>query len=171
MRWGVLLLCIGLAALTSTAADWTQFRGNGTGVSSEKEIPAEWTADKNVLWKTKIPGVGWSQPIVVGDKVFVTTAVTENQRKPSSGGFGGGGGGGGFGKGGPGGGGGSNGGTSRQKSDAPRRHERDPTINPVEPGDPPHALNLCSPPASGGERCQAAGATTRTRRWPPCPLR
>jgi hypothetical protein len=109
MRWGVLLICIGLAALTSTAADWPQFRGNGTGVSSEKEIPSEWAADKNVLWKTRIPGVGWSQPIIVGDKVFVTTAVTENQRKPSSGGFGGGGGGG-FGKGGPGGGGGGGGG-------------------------------------------------------------
>lgn len=103
MRWGVLFLCIGFAALTSTAADWTQFRGNGTGVSSEKEIPDEWATDKNVLWKTKIPGVGWSQPIIVGDRVFVTTAVTENQKKPSSGGFGGGGGG--FGKGGPGGGG------------------------------------------------------------------
>ncbi len=99
MRLGVLLLCIGLGVLTTHAADWMQFRGNGTGVSSEKEIPSEWAADKNVLWKTRIPGVGWSQPIIVGDKIFVTTAVTENQRKPSSGGFGGGGGGG-FGKGG-----------------------------------------------------------------------
>lgn len=108
MRWGVLLLCAGFVALSSHAADWPQFRGNGSGVSTEKEVPTEWAADKNVLWKTKIPGVGWSQPIIAGDKIFVTTAVTENQKNPSpGGGFGGGGGfpkgggGGGFGRGTP----------------------------------------------------------------------
>src|SRR5262249_9649817 len=46
-----------------------------------------------------LPGYGWSSPIVWGDKVFVTSAVADKQKKPS-GGFGGGGGGGGFGKGG-----------------------------------------------------------------------
>ena len=101
MRWGLLLICAGLVGVTTNAADWPQFRGNGSGVSSETEAPTEWSADKNVLWKTRIPGVGWSQPIVSGDKIFVTTAVTENQKKPSSGAFGGGG----FGKSGPGGGG------------------------------------------------------------------
>src|SRR5262249_459546 len=54
----------------------------------------------------KIPGYGWSAPIVWGDKVFVTTAVSDKQKKPA-GGFGGSGGpppGGGFGRGGFGGG-------------------------------------------------------------------
>lgn len=72
------------------AGEWTQFRGvGGSAVSAEKQLPAEWTADKNVAWKIKLPGYGWSCPVVWGDKVFVTTAVSDKQRKPT-GGFGGG---------------------------------------------------------------------------------
>ncbi len=102
------------SAALAPAADWTQFRGtDGTGVSSEKSLPTEWSADKNVAWKVSVPGVAWSCPIVVGDKVFVTTAVADGQPKPrSGGGFGGGGGGGrppGGGGGFPGGGGGGGG--------------------------------------------------------------
>src|SRR5262249_47784533 len=44
----------------------------------------------NVLWQAKLPGYGWSSPIVSGDKVFVTTAFSEKQTKPRA--FGGGGG-------------------------------------------------------------------------------
>jgi len=84
-------------ALTTPAygADWPQFRGpNGSGVIDAGTLPAEWAAGKNLKWKIDVPGVGWSCPVVVGDKVFVTTAVSENQRKPGGGGgFGGGGGG------------------------------------------------------------------------------
>ena len=65
------------------AGDWPQFRGpNSDGVAAETTLPTEWGPDKNVQWKTKIPGVAWSSPIVWGDKVFVTTAITDNQRKP-----------------------------------------------------------------------------------------
>jgi outer membrane protein assembly factor BamB len=74
------------------AENWTQFRGsNGDGVTKETQLPDEWSKDKNVAWKMKVPGVAWSAPIIWGDKVFVTTAVTSNQKKPT-GGFGGGGG-------------------------------------------------------------------------------
>lgn len=95
-----LVLSASVIALSSNAADWPGFRGpDGSGVSSEKDLPTEWSTSKNVAWKAKIAGTGWSQPIVWGDKVFVTSAVTEKQPRPSAGGFGGGGGG--FGKGGP----------------------------------------------------------------------
>ncbi len=81
-----------LVGLPAVAADWPQFRGpDGKGLADERRAPAEWGRDKNVLWKVKIPGVAWSSPIVAGDKVFVTSAVTDNQRKPQGGGFGGGG--------------------------------------------------------------------------------
>jgi outer membrane protein assembly factor BamB len=50
-------------------------------------LPADWDANSNVAWKTKIPGYGWSGPIVWGDKILVTSAVSEKQKKPS-GGFG-----------------------------------------------------------------------------------
>ena len=61
-----------------------------------------------MLWKVEVPGVAWSCPVVTGDKVLVTTAITAKQQKPcAGGGFGGGGGPGGGGRGGfgPGGGG------------------------------------------------------------------
>src|SRR4051812_44592422 len=92
-----------LIALPLSAADWPGFRGpNGSAVSDESQLPAEWGKDKNVAWKVAMPGYGWSCPVVSGDKVFVTTAVSDKQRKPAAG-FGGGpgGGGGGFGGGGP----------------------------------------------------------------------
>jgi outer membrane protein assembly factor BamB len=99
--FGFALLFVGSAAL---AADWTGFRGpGGTGVAPDDKVPSEWDKEKNVAWKAELPGVAWSSPIVVGDKVFVTTAVTDKQKKPTPGGGGfgkGGGGGGGFGKGG-----------------------------------------------------------------------
>jgi outer membrane protein assembly factor BamB len=103
---------VGMALLASSAraGEWPQFRGpQSTGVATESTLPIEWGPDKNVQWKATIPGVAWSSPIVWGDKVFVTTAITDNQRKPQAGGgFGGGPGGfgGGRGRGGPGGAGG-----------------------------------------------------------------
>ncbi|HTU18227.1 MAG TPA: PQQ-binding-like beta-propeller repeat protein, partial [Gemmataceae bacterium] len=72
--------------------EWPQFRGpNGSATSAEKKLPAQWGTEKNIAWKTKLPGYGWSSPIVWGDKVFLTSAVSDKQRKPAPG-FGGGGG-------------------------------------------------------------------------------
>src|SRR5438046_9380653 len=86
---GFTFLCISALA---RADDWPQFRGqNGSGLSKEAKLPAEWAADKNVLWKAKLPGYGWSSPVIAGDRVFVTTAVSDKQTKPRSffgGGFG-----------------------------------------------------------------------------------
>lgn len=74
--------------LTAAAADWPQFRGPaGTGVAAKSdagELPAEWAADKNLAWKVKLPGAGWSQPIVSGGTVFVTTAVSDPPLAPKN---------------------------------------------------------------------------------------
>jgi outer membrane protein assembly factor BamB len=57
------------------AENWPQFRGpTGQGVSTETSLPLRWSASENVVWKTSIPGEGWSSPIVWGDRVFVTSA-------------------------------------------------------------------------------------------------
>ncbi|MHC4880620.1 MAG: outer membrane protein assembly factor BamB family protein [Planctomycetota bacterium] len=72
----VVLVAIGSAAAgTSNASDWARFRGpNGSGVSSDSEpIPAEWSDSKNLQWRADLPGPGSSSPIVVGDRVFVTS--------------------------------------------------------------------------------------------------
>lgn len=77
------VLGLGFVAASALGNEWTQFRGpNGNSVANEAKHPAEWSEDSNVAWKVKIPGRGWSQPVVAGDKVFVTTAVTENEEKP-----------------------------------------------------------------------------------------
>jgi outer membrane protein assembly factor BamB len=98
------LAVVGLVASMSVASPllaetWSQFRGPGaSGVASSQSLPDTWAAEKNIEWKAEIPGVAWSQPVVWGDKIYLTTAVSENQPKPRPQGAGGGGpGGGGFG--------------------------------------------------------------------------
>jgi len=58
------------------AAEWPQWRGpNGAGVSTEQNLPVEWTADSpNIRWKAEIPGKGLSQPIASKGRVFLTTS-------------------------------------------------------------------------------------------------
>lgn len=64
----------GLCALM--AGDWPQFRGpNSDGHVVGTVTPMEWSDTKNVAWKTPIAGLGWSSPVVVDGKVFLTTAV------------------------------------------------------------------------------------------------
>jgi outer membrane protein assembly factor BamB len=58
------------------AADWPQFRGpTGDGHYTGPKLPTEWGPDKNVAWKTPIPGKGWSSPIVWKGKIYLTTAA------------------------------------------------------------------------------------------------
>jgi outer membrane protein assembly factor BamB len=60
----------------ATAANWPQWRGpDGSGISKEKNLPAEWTPTRNIKWKTPIAGRGHSSPIVWGNKIFLTTAI------------------------------------------------------------------------------------------------
>lgn len=78
------------SATHSHAADWPGFRGpTANGVTGETSLPTSWTTEENVAWKQSIPGAAWSQPIVWKGKVYITTAVTENQPKPSTGAAGG----------------------------------------------------------------------------------
>lgn len=74
-------LVVGLMAVSAVAVEaqqWPGFRGaaNG-GVASGALPPVTWNVDssRNVVWKTDLPGLGHSSPVVWGDRVFVTTAV------------------------------------------------------------------------------------------------
>jgi outer membrane protein assembly factor BamB len=82
-----LIVCASLQPLTGDAApntNWSQWRGSdGTGVSTEKNLPAEWKADKNIKWKTPISGRGHSSPVVWGNRIFLTTDV-EGQPVPGA---------------------------------------------------------------------------------------
>jgi outer membrane protein assembly factor BamB len=57
-------------------SNWSQWRGSeGTGISTETNVPIEWSSDKNIRWKTPIVGRGHSQPIVWGNRIFLTTDI------------------------------------------------------------------------------------------------
>ncbi|MCI0703356.1 MAG: PQQ-like beta-propeller repeat protein [Planctomycetia bacterium] len=62
-------------ALTLSAADWNQFRGPTGDGHAEGKPPTEWDAKKNVTWRKELPGNGWSSPVVVSGKIYLTTAV------------------------------------------------------------------------------------------------
>ncbi len=66
-------------------ADWRQFRGpDGLGEAKETGLPLEWSASKNVVWRTKLPGLGTSSPVIVGKRVYVTcySGYAEETKKP-----------------------------------------------------------------------------------------
>lgn len=72
-----LAFCLLLATATAVRADdWPQFRGpDGQGHSAERGLPLEWSESRNVIWKTIVPGLGWSSPVVAGGRVWLTSAV------------------------------------------------------------------------------------------------
>ncbi|MBP3956397.1 PQQ-binding-like beta-propeller repeat protein [Gemmata sp. G18] len=64
-----------------TPANWPQFRGiDSTGVADGQDPPLTWDAKTgtNILWKTPVPGLGHSCPVIWGDRVFLTSAVGGN---------------------------------------------------------------------------------------------
>jgi outer membrane protein assembly factor BamB len=72
-RWCLFVVAVSLVSPLA-AADWARFRGpGGLGTADAKNLPTEWSSTKNVAWKTKLPGPGASSPVVVGDRVFVTS--------------------------------------------------------------------------------------------------
>ncbi len=66
-------LCVHLA----TAQDCPEFRGpTGQGHFTAKNLPTEWSATKNVAWRTPLPGAGWSSPVLVNGRLYLTAAVS-----------------------------------------------------------------------------------------------
>ncbi|HSI15968.1 MAG TPA: PQQ-binding-like beta-propeller repeat protein [Chthoniobacter sp.] len=85
-RLPLFLLAAGLASLgqMARAEDWPGWRGlRGDGTSAEKQVPVQWDATKGegVAWSTEIPGEGHSSPIVLGKRVFVTSAMPETEER------------------------------------------------------------------------------------------
>ncbi len=67
------------------AGHWPSFRGaNASGIAEGYATPSRWNAEtmENIKWKTAIPGLGHSSPVVWGNLVFVTSAIS-GQEKPA----------------------------------------------------------------------------------------
>jgi len=59
--------------------DWPQFRGiAATGIAEGFSLPTTWNvADgSNIVWKTPVPGLGLSSPVVWGDDIFISTSIS-----------------------------------------------------------------------------------------------
>ncbi len=67
-----------VALAPCSAQEVSQFRGvSAAGAGSDITVPHEWSPKKNIAWRCDLPGSGWSQPLIRGNQLFVTAAVSE----------------------------------------------------------------------------------------------
>src|ERR1041384_5038763 len=76
------LPAVSLASASKSEQNWPGFRGPGSrGIADGYPTRAAWNADSDmgkpsgILWRTEIPGLGHSSPIIWGDRIYVATAV------------------------------------------------------------------------------------------------
>lgn len=80
----IFVLC--LTALGCHGADWPQYRGpTGDGIAPAQDLPLTWSATSNLAWKTSLPGRGRSSPVIMGNRIWLTTALETNPRKTIAG--------------------------------------------------------------------------------------
>jgi outer membrane protein assembly factor BamB len=74
-----LIFLLAMSASSLGAADWPSFRGpDASGVADGMKLPAKWDAEKGegILFKVKVPGLAHSSPVIAGQRLFLTTAVS-----------------------------------------------------------------------------------------------
>jgi outer membrane protein assembly factor BamB len=67
----------------SPRGSWPSFRGpQASGIADQQHLPERWNVNtgENILWRRPIPGLGHSSPVVWGDRIFVTSAISSNPR-------------------------------------------------------------------------------------------
>lgn len=75
------LFAISLVNKNSCAQAWTDYRGpNFNGHSTAQNIPTTWNDSTNVAWKTPIPGLGWSSPVIMNNRIWLTTALNDGKK-------------------------------------------------------------------------------------------
>src|SRR5262245_5101937 len=78
------LLNASFTLLLASAAEWSQFRGpRASGVDETVKLPVKWNMEtgENVAWKTAIPGLAHSSPVIWQDRVYLTTVTTKSDAK------------------------------------------------------------------------------------------
>ena len=70
-----------LAPVALANENWPHFRGPtmNAAVADNPDLPETWSETENVEWVTDVPGIGWSSPVVWGNRVFVTTVTTDGE--------------------------------------------------------------------------------------------
>ncbi|MEX0586062.1 MAG: PQQ-binding-like beta-propeller repeat protein, partial [Pirellulales bacterium] len=81
LRFAAAVICAAFCEV-AFAEDWPCWRGpRGDGTSLEPAAPLRWSATENVTWKTPVPGVGHSSPIVSGKRAFLTSCLENQQQR------------------------------------------------------------------------------------------
>lgn len=74
-RTSLIAALVWALTLVTHAADWPEFRGpTGQGHSTETGLPLSWGETRNISWKVRIDGSGWSSPVVADGRVWLTAA-------------------------------------------------------------------------------------------------
>ena len=72
-----LALSTSLLSAATAPTDWPEFRGaDAQGHSEAKNLPLTWSPNSHIAWKAPVAGIGWSSPVVIGTRIFLTTAVS-----------------------------------------------------------------------------------------------
>ena len=80
MKYRLPFILFFLIAAKQLTADWPQFRGpDGQGHSNEKGVPIHWAEDRNITWKSAVPGQGWSSPVIASNQVWMSSAEAEGR--------------------------------------------------------------------------------------------
>ena len=80
-----LLFTVLLTVSMLNAEDWPNWRGpRGDGTSTEQNLPVEWSATKNVIWKVPLTENGHASPIISGDHLFLVSANLETHERKLS---------------------------------------------------------------------------------------
>ncbi len=75
---------INVFSQSDTGRQWTSYRGSfSSGVLDKAGLPESFDLStmKNIMWKTDIPGMGISSPVIWGNRLFITTAVSQSDKK------------------------------------------------------------------------------------------
>ena len=77
-----LLTVLATVPAAARAGDgWPEFRGpRGDGHADAVGLPLRWSETENIKWKTRIHGLGWSTPAVLGQQVWMTTATADGKQ-------------------------------------------------------------------------------------------
>lgn len=72
--------------ISSAADSWSEFRGpSANGIAdADASVPLEWSREKNITFRTALPGQGWSSPVVADGRIYLTTAIAKNEKADSS---------------------------------------------------------------------------------------
>lgn len=84
----VVVGCLTTISATAQGDDWAKFRGpgaNGLPAKLDQNLPTSWSDNENLIWKTPLPGMGASSPVLFQGKIYVTAHDGYGQDKDNPG--------------------------------------------------------------------------------------